>query len=152
MKFSKRLERVLNEALQAPGTKRYKIHHRSGKIIEADHVRKVRSPYGGRISLFVGINAKLGRKTAYRQHSILHKLRDFTKVVDLAERPKVDFATRSVIRQRNRGTNYGVIPLYEHILCIGLANITKVEDLQLTEQPSAPAANAESTPQQSTGI
>ena len=159
--FSAKLFQILEAegSLTAqPEAKKYDILHKSGRHIIADHIKKVRSPKGGRIVVLAGIN-KLPRPMAidahYTVNSMLEKywtyrLKDFYLISSGLSAP----TKRDLMMSRNdwgvsvRNRVQKVHKIYEHILVIDTRNIVSIngepvlkrEITQQQPQATAPVA------------
>jgi hypothetical protein len=146
MGFFNRLKRVLSEALEPvpqSGAKRYSIAHKKGTTILADHVRKVRSPNGGRVVYVVGIDPVSPTKTngtPLNRKGLTHRLRDFFKYIGQMNARSVARLSNDYLDMQNVGGRPEdfVAPLFRHVLVIGANNVASVTDNSAPVQPVVP--------------
>jgi hypothetical protein len=170
-RFLSRLDAIL-ENVGGPTSGKVDILHKSGKHIIADHVKKVRSPNGGRLVLMAGIGPPVAPpKGQYwrgveeiLRNSWTYRLRDFY----VPYRPTGMPTARDVrLLQKEMGLKYepmgrslGIKKKFKHVLVIDMRNVISIngqavqqpQDIQ--QQPSAgleqPQALNEAQEQQTT--
>lgn len=142
-RFFSRLDAVL-ENVGGPTSGKVDILHKSGKHIIADHVKKVRSPNGGRLVLMAGIGppvAQPDRKYWRDVEEILknswtYRLRDFY----VPYRPTGMPTARDVLligssmKYEPMGRSLSIKKKFKHVLVIDMRNVISING-QAVQQP-----------------
>ena len=139
--FEQRLERILREAQE---TGKFDILHKDGRHFYADHVKKVRSPKGGRIVLMLGIGKGNVPVRIDRDGLVKHwtyRVKDFYQFGhNKAGKNALTMAWRHGRQQLvydDYQYNLNGVQLFKHVLKLDLRNVISIngEPVQRPEQP-----------------
>ena len=130
MMFENQLDRILREAQEVG---KFDVLHKDGRHFFADHIKKLRSPKGGRIVLMLGIGKgnkpiKINRDQLSKHWT--YRVKDFFKIQPKSGKSAIAMRYNPNNRQYLAYDDYQYelegLQLFQHVLRVDLRNVISI--------------------------